>query len=317
MGLPPFSPSDLLLWAPLLGINPQMLLFGPQLLIKFSVKLENWRFSYISKGGRLTLIQATLSSISTYMLSVFKVPQSICKKVDKLIRTFLWCGTSVDNNLRPLISWDVVTAAKDSGGFDIFKTKVSNNALQIKWLWRYYQEDQPLWKRLVNAKYNIPQAGALPTQSRFSNSRAPWFSIVKHAHHFKQFTKWGLRNGNKIFFWQDSWSNNLGPLNLLHPRFFAFSTRQDMKVFEAWVSSSYSWNIFPRRPLLDREVSLWDELIPSLPRPSSSRGPFSTALAHLSFWDSSSIMRLQVDLKVLTNLWRARILKKPLVSQNP
>lgn len=38
---------------------------------------------YISKGGKLTLIQSTLASLPTYMMIVFKAPKSIYKNIEK------------------------------------------------------------------------------------------------------------------------------------------------------------------------------------------------------------------------------------------
>ena len=37
-------------------------------------KLAKWKKLYLSKGGRLMLLKSTLSSLSTYFLSLFTIP---------------------------------------------------------------------------------------------------------------------------------------------------------------------------------------------------------------------------------------------------
>lgn len=52
-------------------------------------KFSCWQYSYISKGGRLTLIQVVLNSLPTYYLSLFKAPVAISKLIEKKMRKFL------------------------------------------------------------------------------------------------------------------------------------------------------------------------------------------------------------------------------------
>ncbi|KAG5585520.1 hypothetical protein H5410_045954 [Solanum commersonii] len=49
-------------------------------------KLTRWKSQYISLGGRLTLIKSVLDALPTYMLSLFPLPKSIGKKLNKLRR---------------------------------------------------------------------------------------------------------------------------------------------------------------------------------------------------------------------------------------
>ena len=44
------------------------------ILEKVDRKLAGWKKLYLSKGGRLTLLKSTLSSLPTYFLSLFTIP---------------------------------------------------------------------------------------------------------------------------------------------------------------------------------------------------------------------------------------------------
>ena len=44
------------------------------------------------KGGRLTLIQSTLSSMPIYFMSLFCMPRKVRLRLEKIQRDFLWVG---------------------------------------------------------------------------------------------------------------------------------------------------------------------------------------------------------------------------------
>ena len=46
----------------------------------------------LSKGGRLTLIKSTLSSLPTYFMSVHTILVSVAHCLEKLQRNFVWEG---------------------------------------------------------------------------------------------------------------------------------------------------------------------------------------------------------------------------------
>ena len=54
------------------------------ILEKFHRKLAGWKRLYLSKGGRLTLLKSTLSSLPTYYLSLFTIPSRVANKLEKI-----------------------------------------------------------------------------------------------------------------------------------------------------------------------------------------------------------------------------------------
>jgi hypothetical protein len=74
-------------------------------VVRFQKRLAWWKRRYISKEGRLTLIKSTLSSLPTYFMSLFVIPVSVVKKLEKIQRDFLWGGGGEEFKSH-LVDWD-------------------------------------------------------------------------------------------------------------------------------------------------------------------------------------------------------------------
>ena len=59
------------------------------ILEKMEKKLSGWKRLYLSKGGRLTLLKSTLSSLPTYYLSLFTIPVAVADRLERIQRKFL------------------------------------------------------------------------------------------------------------------------------------------------------------------------------------------------------------------------------------
>ena len=132
---------------PLEASNKSPSIWNP-ILEKMERKLAGWKKLYLSKGGRLTLLKSTLSSLPTYFLSLFTIPTHVANKIEKLQRDFLW-GDSKTH----LLSWDKVRLPIANGGLGIRKLTTFNKALLGKWLWRFGIEENRLWRRVVVLKF--------------------------------------------------------------------------------------------------------------------------------------------------------------------
>lgn len=103
-------------------------------------KLARWKANFLSRGGRVTLIKATLANIPVYFLSLFVIPTQVVLQIKKIQRDFLWNGGGNDKGLY-LVVWDRVCSPKFKGGLGLRSMEVMNKALLFKWLWRFGREE--------------------------------------------------------------------------------------------------------------------------------------------------------------------------------
>ena len=109
------------------------------ILEKMEKKLAGWKRLYLSKGGRLTLLKSTLSSLPTYYLSLFTIPIAVADRLERIQRKFLW-GSLEECFKHSLVAWEKVCSPLEMGGLGVRKLVHFNQALLGKWLWRFGQE---------------------------------------------------------------------------------------------------------------------------------------------------------------------------------
>jgi hypothetical protein len=99
---------------------------------KVEQRLASWKKLYLSKGGRVTLIHSTLSSIPSYYLSLFLIPVSVANKLERLQRNFLWNGMGDETKFH-LVNWHRVCSPIKAGGLGVRNVINFNQALLGKW----------------------------------------------------------------------------------------------------------------------------------------------------------------------------------------
>ena len=70
-----------------LGTFKTTLIWNP-ILEKMEKKLSKWKRLYLSKGGKLTLLKSTLSSLPIYFLSLFSIPKAVVARLESIQRNF-------------------------------------------------------------------------------------------------------------------------------------------------------------------------------------------------------------------------------------
>ena len=95
-------------------------------------KLARWKSQYISKGGRITLIQSTLASMPIYFMFVLSMPRKVKLRIEQIQRNFLWEGGALERKPH-LVRWGLVCLDKSKGGLGVKCLSTLNKALLCKW----------------------------------------------------------------------------------------------------------------------------------------------------------------------------------------
>ena len=90
------------------------------ILERMEKKLSGWKWLYLSKGGRLTLLKSTLPSLPTYYLSLFTILKAMATRLEHIQRNFLW-GSIVECFKFPLVAWEKVCLPRELGGLGVRK----------------------------------------------------------------------------------------------------------------------------------------------------------------------------------------------------
>jgi hypothetical protein len=142
------------------------------ILQKMERHLSGWNKLFLLKGGWLTLLKNTLSSLPTYYLSLFTVPIYVANRLEKLQRHFFW-GSKEEFKF-PLLAWDRVCTPITMGGLGIRKIGCFIQALLGKWPWRFVNEGMHLWRRVIAFKYGEESGGWISQPSRGSYECNLW-----------------------------------------------------------------------------------------------------------------------------------------------
>lgn len=85
---------------------------------KINKWLHSCQHSFLSKGGSLTLLNATLSVSNQpiYSLSLYYVPAKVVEDIDKCFRNFLWSGYR-GSKLSHVMKWDNLNKPLEDEGW--------------------------------------------------------------------------------------------------------------------------------------------------------------------------------------------------------
>ena len=119
---------------------------------KLDNKLPGWKEKLLSQAGKKVLIKAVAQVIPTYIMSVFKFPDSLCDDMTRMIRRFWW-GQKNGQNKMAWLSWEKMCAPKEKGGLGFRDLKAYNLALLAKQGWRLQNNPHSLVYKVLKARY--------------------------------------------------------------------------------------------------------------------------------------------------------------------
>ncbi|XP_074267226.1 putative mitochondrial protein AtMg00310 [Silene latifolia] len=171
-------------------------------------RVSSWNGILLSPAGRLTLISSILSSLSTYFLSVFKIPVSVTRKIDSLLSQFWWKGNRKSGG----IHWCSKLFLSQPKGLGIGVRNVScfNQALLAKVGWNILRKENSLLTRTIGSKYKLISENCGAT---FSHKRAnsTWIGkgVLWGISLFARDLAWQAGSSSEYSVWNFNWMNGV------------------------------------------------------------------------------------------------------------
>ena len=94
-------------------------------------KIAGWKGKLLSNAGREVLIKAVAQATPIYTMSVFKLPDSLCKDLNSLMGNFWW-GQKEKERKMAWVSWEKLCTLKAEGGMGFRDLQAFNLALLAK-----------------------------------------------------------------------------------------------------------------------------------------------------------------------------------------
>ncbi|RVW15964.1 putative ribonuclease H protein [Vitis vinifera] len=244
-----------------LGVNHKSVAVWDGVEERFRKRLAKWKRQFISKGGRMTLIRSTLSSMPIYLMSLLRIPRAVSLRLEKIQRDFLWGGGALKKKPH-LVKWDTVCLDKSKGGLGVRRLSILNRALLCKWNWRFANERDKLWRRVISRKFGEEEGGWYSKEVREGFGVGFWKDIRKEGALLQNRVGFSVGNGRRVKFWKDNWCGNSTLCNSF-PSLYAFASYKEAWIEEMWdhFGGEGVWSPRFSRPFNDWEVEEVERLL--------------------------------------------------------
>jgi hypothetical protein len=139
-------------------------------------KVDGWKEKFLSQAEKEILIKVVVQALPTYCMSLFWLPQSLCKSFNSIMSQFWWGHKSNQGRVH-WMRWERLGAPKNKGGMGFRDFEVFSLALLAKQGWCLLSNPSTLAARIMKERY-YPRAEFLEPQL----GRRPsfvWSSIMK------------------------------------------------------------------------------------------------------------------------------------------
>ncbi|CAN1808083.1 Putative ribonuclease H protein At1g65750 [Linum perenne] len=173
------------------------------LIDRLNSRLAGWKAENISLTGRVTLASSVLNSLPCYIMQTALLPVSLCDKIDRKIRSFIW-GSGEGVRKIHNVNWDTVCKPKDQGGLGLRSARDLNKAFLMKLAWSLISRPNELWAKVLISKYmTLTNNGYMLARTKGFSS--VWRGIMKVWQDTQNGIHWSIRDGRNTKFWTDRW----------------------------------------------------------------------------------------------------------------
>ncbi|MCH83955.1 RNA-directed DNA polymerase (Reverse transcriptase), partial [Trifolium medium] len=113
------------------------------------------------------MIKSVLQEIPSYIMSVYLLPDSTIKDIEKMMNSFWWGGGANNKGIRWL-AWDTMTHPKARGGMGFCDLHTFNLAMIAKQGWNIMTKPNTLLAKIYKARWSIGSGASIKIMSE------PW-----------------------------------------------------------------------------------------------------------------------------------------------
>lgn len=122
------------------------------ILARVNSKLESWKENLLSRAENEIFLKSVVRAIPQYAMSIFKIPVSFIKAIEKKNANFWWRNTNKTTGLH-WRKWDLLKLFKEEGSLGFKDLLAFNTAMLGKQAWRISQCPNTLWSQLMKGLY--------------------------------------------------------------------------------------------------------------------------------------------------------------------
>lgn len=119
------------------------------LVERITAKIKSWTCKFLSYAGRAQLVRSVLFAIQVYRSSLFILPKGVTKKIEQVMRSFLWKGDDLSKG-GAKVAWDSLCPPYKEGGLGFRDVEAWNRAAMVKHIWHLCTDsDHSIWSSWV------------------------------------------------------------------------------------------------------------------------------------------------------------------------
>jgi hypothetical protein len=115
-------------------------------------RINSWRGRALSKAGKEVMIKSVLQAIPSYVMSVYLLPDSTIKDIERMMNSYWWGGGANNKGIRWL-AWDRLTHLKSEGGMGFRDLHNFNLAMIAKQGWNIMAKPHTLVAKIYKSRY--------------------------------------------------------------------------------------------------------------------------------------------------------------------